>query len=500
MALGAVANSWTMDLLKPNLLIIHTDEHHFATLGCYRDTLTPEQAFVWGKDAIVTTPHIDSLAKEGALSTKFYATTPVCSPSRGSFISGRYPQHTPVTTNGIPLDDGVISFAELCKRQGYTTGYSGKWHLDGQGKPQWGPTRQFGFDDNRFMFNRGHWKQFEDTPEGPRVKARNDKDQPTYDVKGADEKSFQIDWLTNKTIDFINKNKSRPFCYMCSIPDPHGPNTVRAPYDTMFDDMTIETPRTFSKEGDIPSWASKQKKTFAGAYIQKYFGMVKCIDDNVGRILDVLRDAKILDNTIVVFTSDHGDLCGQHARDNKGVPLEGSAKVPFIVRYPAKVKAGAIVTQALGCVDFLPTMMSMMNVKTAGLEEGRDASAFLMGKQVKGWDDIVFSRQTGKGDSMGWLAAITPRYKFIVSPSDAPWLLDLDKDGDELINFATDPKYRETVRELATRMRAYAKEYDDIYVDSPMAKAGIEWAINGKGAIVAPEKPATAAKGKARKK
>ena len=156
---------------KPNLLVIMTDEHNFRTLGCYRETLSPQQAFMWGK-AVVETPNIDSLAKNGAICTSFYATTPVCSPSRASFISGLYPQATPVVTNNIPLNDDVISFAELMKRQGYKTGFCGKWHLDGEGKPQWAPKRKFGFDDNRFMFNRGHWKKLEITPKGPRVAAR----------------------------------------------------------------------------------------------------------------------------------------------------------------------------------------------------------------------------------------------------------------------------------------------------------------------------------------
>jgi len=118
----------------PNLLVIHTDEHNFRTLGCYRELLSEEQALMWG-DAVVTTPHVDWLAEHGALCTSFYATTPVCSPSRGAFVSGWYPRNTPVVTNNIPMDDRVVTFAEVLRRAGYATGYAGKWHLDGTGKP-----------------------------------------------------------------------------------------------------------------------------------------------------------------------------------------------------------------------------------------------------------------------------------------------------------------------------------------------------------------------------
>ena len=134
---------------KPlNLLVIQTDEHHFKTLGCYGNR-------------IVQTPNIDWIARSGAIATSFYATSPVCSPSRAALVSGRYPQNTPVVTNNVPLDDSIITFAEILRRKGYSTGYAGKWHLDGSEKPQWGPKRKFGFEDNRFMFNRGHWKKFE---------------------------------------------------------------------------------------------------------------------------------------------------------------------------------------------------------------------------------------------------------------------------------------------------------------------------------------------------
>ena len=180
---------------KPyNLLVIQTDEHHFKTLGCYG-----------GK--VVQTPNIDWIAQHGAIATSFYATTPVCSPSRAAFMSGLYPHKTPVSTNNIPLDNGIVTFAEVLRRHGYATGYAGKWHLDGEGKPQWGPARQFGWEDNRFMFNRGHWKKFAFSKAGPMIGSYNKRGAPDYKLNGADEHTFATDWLANHTINFINKNK-----------------------------------------------------------------------------------------------------------------------------------------------------------------------------------------------------------------------------------------------------------------------------------------------------
>lgn len=440
---------------QPNLLIIHTDEHNFRTLGCYRKTLSPEQAFMWGKDSVVETPNIDWIANNGAICTKFYATTPVCSPSRASFVSGRYPQNTPVVANNIPMSDDVITFAEILRRAGYATGYAGKWHLDGKGKPQWAPRRRFGFEDNAYMFNRGHWKKLTDTPDGPQVDTGN---RPSYNVSGATSKNFTTDWLADKTIEFIKKNSDKPFCYMVSIPDPHGPESVRSPYNKQYDGMSFAKPRTASKDqASSPSWA---KPTKGNTKLSQYFGMVKCIDDNVGRILRHLREAKLLENTIVVFTADHGDLCGEHGRHNKGVPLEASIKVPFLIYYPDRIKAGTHVTQALSTVDFSPTILGLMGVKTTGKDEGRDVSElFANGTAPTDWKDIIFVRGTGSGPN--WIAAFTSRYKLILSSQDPPWLIDMQEDPDEVKNFCSHPEYREVVRNLAREILAYGKRFND---------------------------------------
>ncbi len=475
---------------SPNLLIIHTDEHNFRTLGCYRDTLPKEQALMWGED-VVETPNIDWLAKNGALCTGFYATTPVCSPSRAAFISGQYPQNTPVTTNNIPLSDDVISFAEILKRNAYKTGYAGKWHLNGTGKPQWKPDRQFGFEDNRYMFNRGHWKKLEITADGPRVAARTKKGKkgrkgkkaetgawPSYSVDGADEKSFTTDFLADRAIEFIEQNQSKPFCYMVSIPDPHGPDTVRKPYDIMYSNIKFKLPRTFNKpDKNLPGWGEKKIKN-AGRIakgIKKYYGMVKCIDDNTGKILESLRKLNLMENTIIVFTSDHGDLYGEHGRNNKGVPFEASAKIPFIIYYPDKIKAGLIIKETLGCVDFLPTILNIMGFKTAGKEEGRDASElFTTGKAPSSWKDITFIRGTWSNPKARWIAAVTKQYKVVYAPNENPWLFDNKADIDEIKNFYKDKKYRKVIRNLSKEILAYGKKYKDPAIENESISSSLE--------------------------
>ena len=440
---------------KPyNLLIIQTDEHHYGTLGCYGGE-------------IVDTPHIDSLAKRGVMCTSFYATTPVCSPSRAALVSGMYPQKTPVVTNNIPLHDSVITFAELLRRQGYATGYAGKWHLDGSGKPQWAPRRKFGFEDNRFMFNRGHWKKFADTDRGPRVGARDKRDKPTYDLDDADENTFSTDWLANKAIDFIETNAEKPFCYYLSLPDPHGPNTVRAPYDTMYADVKVPIPATLKRADEsIPGWGRSAGVTAAQLrrIMPAYYGMVKCIDDNVGRILKTLNDKGVLERTIIVFTSDHGDLCGEHGRLNKGVPYEGSARIPFLMVCPGKIPAGSLRHEALSCIDFLPTAMALMDVAVKHDVDGRDASKLLTG-DADNWGDIAFLRSTsGKSP---WLAAVTQRYKLVISAADSPWLIDMQEDPNELHNLFGSKDHHFLIRQMTASLLEYAKTHQDDHARVP---------------------------------
>jgi len=467
----------------PNLLIIQTDEHNFRTLGCYRNTLSADQAFVWGEGIQVKTPHIDGLAANGALCTSFYAATPVCSPSRASFMSGRYPHHTPVVTNDIPLNDNIKTFAEQLVKQGYESGYSGKWHLDGTGKPQWAPERKFGFQDNRFMFNRGHWKMLEETDQGPRVASRDKDDQPDYGIKGSNSFNFTTDFLTQKTIEFITKERDKPFCYMVSLPDPHGPNTVRAPYDTMYTHFDFQKPKTaFKDTTGLPTWAKMSKKTINSHQMAQYFGMVKCIDDNVGKIVDALKKTNQLSNTIIVFTSDHGDLCGEHGKDNKGNPLEASAKIPFILQYTGVVREGLIIDQALSTVDFLPTIINLMGFSTVGLDQGRDASCLFNEKEAKDtWEDLICIRGTGKRNNLpdiNWLAAVTDQYKLVYSPASEPWLIDLTADPDEITNQFKDSKYQPVITELTNSMLEYGKKFEDPRIHHEKMRGEMEMAIN----------------------
>ncbi len=453
---------------KPNLLIIHTDEHNFRTLGCYREQLSKEQAFIWGKGVKVDTPHIDSIAHEGVICTKFYAASPVCTPSRASFLTGLYPQATGSPRNNLPMKDSMVTFAEVLRRQGYATSYVGKWHVDGNAKPGFAPKRKFGFDDNRFMFNRGHWKVFKNSKSGKTADASFDpkKGYFSYSIRGANRQTFSTDFLTDRTLEILERDKKKPFCVMLSLPDPHGPNSVRAPYDTMFTKLKFQKPASMKaileQPRRAPKWNLQGKngvKRINQAAMARYFGMVKCIDDNVGRLLAFLKKNDLEKSTVVVFSSDHGDLMCEHCRLNKGLPFETSAGIPFLVRYPEKIKSAKVIRTACTTVDFTPTILSLMGFQKQAPEcHGKDLSGeFLKDEKIIDEDRIVYLRQS----SGRWVAAVDHQHKLVLSVNDKPWLFDLKKDPDELTNYYEDPLYRKVAIRLKEKLLKLMKQYQE---------------------------------------
>lgn len=466
---------------QPNVLIVITDEHNFRTLGCYRDQMSIDQAEMWGPGTIVKTPHIDRLATEGVICTRAYATAPVCTPCRAALITGLYPHNTGAPQNNMFLKDDVPTLAKILNEEGYRSSFVGKWHLGGPGKPEWAPKVDGGFTHTKSMYNRGHWKKFEMTAKGPDVGAKNTKGVPSYDVDGADEKTFSTDFLTDRVLEFINRDDDKPFFAVLSLPDPHGPNTVRAPYDHMFDGLRFLPPRTYGRDDVlVPGWlagGAKNHAKFLGVQMSKYFGMVKCIDDNFGRILKSLDDNKQLDSTIILMTSDHGDLCYEHDRLNKGNPYEGSARVPMLIRYPASLKTGSVYRQPVGTVDITPTVLGLAKIEAKVKFEGRNLSQQLQSTSDQK-AEITFLRNAGT--KAGWLAAVDDRYKLIVSVGDKPWLFDAETDPDELLNFYGRPGTAEVTERLAAALLAYTKRTNDPYADHAKIAQSIKSCLNAK--------------------
>ena len=434
----------------PNLLIIHTDQLSSWAVSAYAKGLKDVPNY--GK-VVVETPHIDSLAKEGAILNNFFTNSAVCTPSRGCLLTGRYPHAHGAYKNNIEMRRDEVTIAEVLRRAGFRTGYAGKWHLDGPPKPGWlKQQRSMGFTDCRYMFNRGHWKKIVDLPDG------GAKVSP-YKVIG-DRKTFTTDWLANKTIEFIGKDGYKPFFFMVSIPDPHGPFTVREPYMTMYDPADMPVPNTLKpavkkKSGKGVTAETRMRKSKA-----HYCGLVKCIDDNVGRIIKMLKEKGIYDDTIVVFTTDHGEYMGEHGLYGKNQWYRTAYQIPFIVRWPEKIKAGTVIDNFVSNVDVPPTLLGLMGIKPSGREQGRDASGLLRGEKVEWKDEAMIHHSSLKSAGI-----FTPQYELVLKADGPNMLFDRTNDPEQTNNLYDVPKFKKVVRELTQRVVRH-----NIEVDAPAAE------------------------------
>ncbi len=441
-----------MPATQPNLLIVQTDQQSTWTLNAYGGT-------------VAATPHANRLATEGVTLHQCITPHALCTPSRGTFVTGRFPRCHGAWHNNAPLNQNERTFAHQLRDAGYRTGYAGKWHLDGSPKPGWvHPQRGMGFDDCEFMFNRGHWKKIEEW---------DNVGQPTCfpDRAIGDERSYPTDWLTGKTIRFIDQHQAeprrQPFAYMLAIPDPHGPFSVREPYASMFDPGQMRPPDTFTQE-NLPDWAIAERYAFDNPDRERelrrdmaqYFGMVKHIDDCLGLILKRLEDHGILENTVVVFTSDHGEFMGEHGLSEKNRVYETAHRVPMLIRWPQRLTAGQVVRQHVSLLDFAPTILGLLGVEPSGREQGRDASPLLRGQDVE-WDDAAFIA----ADRPRRVGVFTPQHQLAYVEGADTVLFDRVNDPEQTRNLARGPEHADTVRVLTRKIRTYFSEFEESPMD-----------------------------------
>ncbi len=272
------------------------------------------------------------------------------------------------------------------------------------------------------------------------------------------EEHFTTDYLFDRGIEHMEKNRKdgKPFLSFLSIPDPHAPKFVRPPYDTMYDHMTFQLPYTartaafkspstplynFYDHENVPLddveeyLEAYEKREFYQNSLRQYFGMVKCIDDNIGKLLDYLDEAGIADDTIIAFTSDHGDMLSEHGKFNKNRPYRTSAGIPFILRYPKKVMAGKVVETAYTSVDFAPSVLKLMGVTNHGVNfQGVDFTEEVLSDEKVSTKDVI-RYVFDSGNNMRWAAAVMKQYRLVISGNDVPWLFDLNRDPYEIQNF-----------------------------------------------------------------
>ncbi|MEM8894242.1 MAG: sulfatase-like hydrolase/transferase [Bacteroidota bacterium] len=445
------------DTSRPNILFILTDQQNFFTLKAY------------GND-VVHAPGLNSLADESFVFENAYVTQPVCAPSRGSIMTGLYPHTHGVIDNNRPLDPGILTLPEMLG-QDYQSAYIGKWHLGDEvfkqrGFDTWVSMEdgyQTEFSPQRDINARSdyhHWlieKGYEPNKKGNRFSRRFAAGLPLEHCKPA--------FLQKSAIDFLNQVGDTPFIMYVSFLEPHKPYT--GPLDSLYSLDEIILPENFTNElgeNDPRRYKSKASKDISEykneegykALIARYWGLVSQVDLSVKAILDRLDQLNLDDNTIVVFTSDHGSMMGSHKIVSKDVMYEESARVPLILKSPQLAHGHQFIENRISLIDVVPTLLDLSGGEVPAHLPGTSLVPFLRGETSADrdvfleWPDIRTIVTTD-----GW--------KMALIENDRSLLFDLNKDPLETNNLFYEEGNDQIIADLTEKIKSWQVKTQDNY-------------------------------------
>ncbi|MBL7153838.1 MAG: sulfatase-like hydrolase/transferase [Phycisphaerae bacterium] len=421
---------------RPNVLFVLADQWRYCSAGHANHP-----------DTLVQTPNLDKLAEQGVRWSRCYSAHPLCTPNRAAIITGRFPHETGMIGNSLMLPPSERCIADVFGEAGYRTHYIGKWHMDGEAKPGFVPQnwRRRGFQT--FVgFNRGHF--YYDSPtfsdDGVRMSATGEYTPGQY------EPTFQ----TDLAIDFIKQNKDRPFFCFLSWGPPHTPYNPPEGFDMYNSEDVVFRPNVVG--GNRSSLAN-------------YFGLCTSLDHEFGRLMQTLKQLRLDDNTLIVFTSDHGDGHQSHGIAHKNEPEEESCHVPLIMRLPGRFKAGREAENLISSIDLMPTILSICSLQVPRTCTGKDKSAALLGQEAA--DESIYAEKAGD-----WRAVLMGAHKFVVESVDgvqtATKLFDLANDPYEMSNLVGLAQHGDLQARLLAELNAWKEKTDDPFPATP-AKAKI---------------------------
>jgi choline-sulfatase len=429
----------------PNLLILMADQLTAGALPAYGN-------------GTARTPHIDALAAAGVVFDSFYCNSPLCAPSRFSFLSGRLPSEIGGYDNAAEFAAQVPTFAHYLRAAGYQTVLSGKMHFCGADQLHGFEERlttdiypaDFGWtpDWTRFA-ERPSWYHSMDsvTQAGPCTRT-NQIDFDDEVVYSARQKLFEI----------ARHRDRRPFCMVVSMTHPHDPYVIPQPYWDRYAGVEIDMPRvTLPVERLDPH--SRRLRHVCGLDVQPvtaeqvraarraYYGAVSYVDDQVGMLLTALADARLAGNTIVVLFADHGDMLGERGLWYKMSFFEPACRIPFIVHAPGRFAPRRIAASA-SLLDLLPTLCELAGGKAVEYATQLDGRSLVPQLRGAAGADEVIGEYLAEGAIAPLVMIRRGRYKFVHSPVDPDQLYDLVDDPDELVNLATLPAHATRVQEF----------------------------------------------------
>jgi choline-sulfatase len=441
---------------RPNILIIMVDQLN-------------GKFFPDGPADFLHAPHLKSLAARSARFRNNYTSSPLCAPARASFMAGQLPSRTRVYDNAAEYVSSIPTYAHHLRRAGYYTALSGKMHFVG-------PDQLHGFEER--LTTDIYPADFGWTPDWD-----HPHDRPTWyhDMSSVTEagpcvRSNQLDFDEEVTFaaerslfGHTRSGDERPFCYVVSYTHPHDPFTIPRPWWDRYEGADIPLPRPTDR-GDLHPHERRLREVCAmddvtvtddqvRAARRAYYGAISFVDDQIARLLTVLRETNRLDDTVVIVTSDHGEMLGERGAWYKMSFYEGSARVPLLVSSPGRFKPRRVAA-AVSTMDLVPTLVDLAAGDDANREggtlvgplDGHSVLPHLTGQPDR---DEAIGEYLAEGAIAPIVMIRRGRHKFIHSLADPDELFDLGADPDERVNLANDPDCADLVagfrREAAAR-------------------------------------------------
>jgi len=466
---------------RHNLLFIFTDQQRIDTMACY------------GNDKIQM-PNLNRLAQQSVVFDEPYCTQPVCTPSRGSLMTGLWPHSHGAPNNNIPLNPDSLCLPELLPadaRSNYRTAYMGKWHLGDEIFAQHGFDQWESIEDAYYRYYSSgrdrsrHCSYYHFLVESGFMPAR-----PINDITGfardfaarLAERYGKPQFLSSCASKFIRNNKERPWLLTVNFLEPHTPN--QSPRDEQYDPDDMELPDNFYDlpTDDQPAFlkALREEKVVAPGnlpnvekwkeYIARYWGLNSLVDTHVGKILDTLDATGQRENTIIVFTSDHGEMLGAHGLLYKTVMFKESVRVPMLIQMPGQNKPGRV-SGPVSQIDLVPTLLELMGEAESG--------AHLPGTSLASLCKEAVSEKTvsANGVSSPCIIEWTPMKSYckadvrtIITPEQERYshysngeheYYDLRNDPKEIHNLAKENRARPRIQELRKELADWQQATGD---------------------------------------
>ncbi len=443
---------------RPNVLIIYTDQQRFDTMSCANE------------NSPIHTKYMDSIASGGALLNKCFVQSPICGPSRMSFLTGRYCSSLGVGSNGVEFPkESAIPINRILSDYGYDTAQIGKIHFKPHAKRDAKDVYDdYGFDtfivsDEPGCYDDPYTKWVEMIDDTQLAKVRTALPpaafaygKPEYSTvprnthepyvfEGDDDLTHSA-FVASETCRYLeSRNKDKPFFCIAGFYAPHTP--VNPPQSCLerVDETKIKLPIKVSEQNTM-SELRKLKDDDWKKIIKYYLALTLHVDDCVGEILKTLEKTADMDNTIIIFTSDHGEYLGDYGRIQKGMPGEDCiTNIPMIIKYPNAIKEICI-NQLVESVDIVPTILDYCGVQTPEYVQGKSLKKLLEGKTSEHKDCVLTEFFEPFGERK--IAIRTNEYKYYCDDSGEELLFDLKQDENQLENVAGCEAYKNTLSQM----------------------------------------------------